>query len=236
MPSERAERFYLDQFIQAEGWHVTDIEQRHPPDPDFVMRLDGRLIGVEVTGAYRDPTSEGSQAHTDELRREKFLRRVATEYYARSGPSARVHATFHRTFKDPESVRVAEVLLAHVPSLPSTEVKCEIEEGLSIAATFSILRLPDNAEPFRRWTAIDNQVGWGKRIDAGFFSSIVTNKSTKLPGYKLTAPEVVLLIHIDGMRVSGFLHLENEPMVLAESGGFDAVYLYKHPGKSHRLA
>jgi hypothetical protein len=123
-----------------------------------------------------------------------------------------------------------------VPALPNEEVNCEIEEGFSIAATFSILRLPDSAGPFRRWTPLDNQVGWAKPIDAEFFASIVARKSTKLSGYRLAVARVVLLIHIDGMRVSGFLHLENEPTVLTSNGGFDAVYLYKHPGNSRRLA
>jgi len=235
MPMKAAERFFLDQFILAERWDVLEVTERE--SPDFLVRMvDGRVIGVEVTSAFRDRTARGSPSRTSEVHRNDFINRVVTDYYARGGPPADVHASFNGALGPNDASRVVDLLLANVPDIPWQEVDFELPSERWPEVTFRVRRLPDDAGPYRRWIVVDNQVDWALRIDAEFFSAILRDKATRLSVYRLVAEEIVLLIHIEGTRGSGFIHLENEPKRLVSNEGFDAVHLYKYPDGVHRLA
>ena len=56
------EQFYLEQFIKAANLHAEIVETREAPD--FIIRIDGRLIGIEVTKLFisHEWTSNSLQA------------------------------------------------------------------------------------------------------------------------------------------------------------------------------
>jgi hypothetical protein len=216
---------------------LDEVSLDHPVVVRHRGGLHGRLIGVEVTGAYRDSVPHGgSPTVAAERQRSTFLSRVADDYYRAGGPPAHVQFLFSREFQDHESIRVANLLRAAVPERSMERADGEIEDRHSLSADFWILRLPDEAGEYRRWIPVNNQVGFGKPVSADFFAERVARKAERLEGYRHAASEIVLLIHVEGMHASGFLHLELDPMVLSDTGGFDAVYLYTHPGRVHRLA
>jgi hypothetical protein len=48
----RRERFLLDRFLEQQGINPKSIDQPEPPNPDFVIDLDGHLVGIEMTEIF----------------------------------------------------------------------------------------------------------------------------------------------------------------------------------------
>jgi hypothetical protein len=51
----RRERFLLDRFLERQGIRSKNIDQPEPPNPDFVIDLDGRMVGIELTEIFIRP-------------------------------------------------------------------------------------------------------------------------------------------------------------------------------------
>lgn len=51
----RRERFLLDQFLQQQGLKPENINQLKPPNPDFLIDLNGRMVGIELTEIFVQP-------------------------------------------------------------------------------------------------------------------------------------------------------------------------------------
>jgi hypothetical protein len=49
---KRRERFFLDRFLEHDGKTPTGIEKGTPPGPDFLIDIEGRKIGIELTELY----------------------------------------------------------------------------------------------------------------------------------------------------------------------------------------
>ena len=46
------ERFLLDRFLERQGIKPKSIDQLKPPNPDFVIDFDGRMVGIEMTEIF----------------------------------------------------------------------------------------------------------------------------------------------------------------------------------------
>lgn len=234
MPDKWRERFYLDRFIESAEWTVSQISETEAPD--FLVVRDGRPLGVEVTAAFRDTSDHGSESFTAEGKRARYVRSLVAPYYARGGPPLDASFWFHRPETLPDPSTIVGILLDNVPERPWDQAECELLHRDSPDVTIWLRRLPDEADRWVRWETRNDRTAWARRVDATFFEPTVIEKARLLPSYRLAAPEIVLVIMIDGMHASGFVHLELEPKTLAHGHGFDEVYVYKHPDGSKRLA
>lgn len=75
---EQSEREFLDRFPADRDQIATwAVERGAPlPFPDFVLRAQDRIVGVEVTEIYREPTGEGPLRQEIEVLRTLVLPRA----------------------------------------------------------------------------------------------------------------------------------------------------------------
>ncbi|MEO6816696.1 MAG: hypothetical protein ABI177_08330 [Edaphobacter sp.] len=94
------ERFLLDKFLECQGLTPTSIGTPEPPSPDFLIELDGRKVGIEITEIY--PLSPRSHSGLDgpsppqaiESRGEKVVSLAKEAYFRRNDSPLLVTVVF----------------------------------------------------------------------------------------------------------------------------------------------
>lgn len=198
--------------------------------PDFVLSDAQGEFGLEVAQIFRDRSESGSPSKAVESRRSKYLRRLALDYYSRSGLPLLVQARIPDQFQY-DVQALSERLMAernHEPWRSS-------EFSLAQDATFELTPLPDEAGQYSRWVCINNSVGWRGWLCADDLAPTIEDKSMKLAEYRSATARVSLLLVVDVTQASGTLRWPDD-VVPPSAQGFDAVYLYLHPLEARRLA
>lgn len=235
MSKKVQERIYLDWFVEQIGWSC-EITGEYDESPDFVVRLNGENIGVELTNIYAlEDDRKGSIVKSEESYRNKFLRRLAKKYYELS--NVPIHLQALQLFGTlPASVDE----IVHSLSSEKLEVEewCEIEykNNINSALKFRFRRLPEEFEQYSRWNFVDNYVGFSRAFEIGLLESRINSKSNRLKDYKKKCNGVVLLVVCDRTVNSGRFHLpvllnSNLDFSTISLQGFDSVYLALYPEK-----
>lgn len=60
---KQRERFFLDRFLEHQGLSPTCIQQPEPPDPDALIDLEGRRVGIELTEIFVRSGRKRSKTH-----------------------------------------------------------------------------------------------------------------------------------------------------------------------------
>ena len=89
---KRHERFLLDHFFQALGMPATIVEQREAPD--FLVRLEGREIGVELTRLFVSHQTNGYTPQARESNGDRFVLHAQQLYKKSSAPPVHVRLCF----------------------------------------------------------------------------------------------------------------------------------------------
>ncbi|MGA6826780.1 hypothetical protein ACO9S2_04090 [Nitrospira sp. NS4] len=227
MASKVLERIFVEGFLPRLGSGYAILEERE--SPDFLVSDGEERFGLEVAQVFRDQSPTGSPTKAAESRRVQYLRRLASDYYSRSGLPLLVTANIPNRFSMDTSV-VADRLKTERPAVHWTRSRFEMN-----SATFYLTSLPSEAGAYSRWRCGNNSVGWRGWLTAADVEPVIGDKASKLSSYRVGIARVELLLVVDVVHTSGLIRWrDGTPHPAAH--GFDAVHLYFHPEEARRLA
>ncbi|HEY1809934.1 MAG TPA: hypothetical protein VGG42_15325 [Acidobacteriaceae bacterium] len=219
----RRERFLLDRFLEKQGMKPKSIDQLEPPSPDFLIDLDGRLVGIEITEIFIRPDNSIKYPRAAE---EPLLQEIesitdhivsqAREIYFQAN-NALVLSTivFAQITRDKQDGRrVAELIADKVEDMvarnPSEVVDWKPVMGdheahlLSKTVAFiHVRRVPEKR--FARWTVA--RAGAVATLTPKHLQDRITTKARKLKNYgnNKNIEEIWLLMIADRGRPSQML-------------------------------
>jgi hypothetical protein len=122
---EQSERALLDRFLAATDQIATWTVERSAPSPfpDFVLRSQDRVAGVEVTEVYREHTGEGPRRQEIEGLRDRITLAAQRIWDSSGGCPVEVWVHFNSSFRlrkahiQPLGSALATLVANHLPRL-----------------------------------------------------------------------------------------------------------------------
>jgi hypothetical protein len=213
---KRHERFLLDRFLERQGISPASIEPLDPPD--FLIDLEGRKVGIEVTELFI--RSNKSEAHRQpeekpllqeaESNTDRIVSKARKIYFDAGNPPVLSTIWFSDriTLDNKKGDQIAE-LIAHqiqTMSLQNSQAVAwrsseDENEERSLSEWVAIIhtdRVPELR--FARWTVA--RPGLVATLTPKHLQEVIDRKAKKINGYKKVAEEIWLLIVADRTRPS----------------------------------
>ncbi|MEW5911867.1 MAG: hypothetical protein AB1814_04880 [Thermodesulfobacteriota bacterium] len=228
------ERLFAQWFLQqieCDACEIFDCES-----PDFVLKTPDNKIGLEVTQLYKDETENGSLIKGKEARNEKWLAEVANQYYSISATP--LHVKVLAMSGEPDYNKpliLAEALVENNDISVQEEKVLQLNLTNRFKLKVWLKRLPENFNQYKRWTFINNHVGFSREIDEDLIQDKINNKATKLPAYRKKYNQTILLIIVNRIFKSGMFHNVPDDSIF-DGCGFLYVYLGLYPDRVYKLA
>jgi len=197
--------------------------------PDFLLEVDGRLVGLEVTEVFvREHPRASTKAAESVV--DEIIDRAWRVYTARGGKALQVGLQFAW---DADLRRVNRILAADAIAsfllLVDTPVgpvwhydrRTPGFDRLPIPLV-QIIAYCDPSLTVPVWTA--PRAGWVAPLDSSALQSYIDDKAAKITRYRDAAPELWLLLAIDGRAPSQFFEPTQTPPTVISP--FDRTYLY----------
>jgi hypothetical protein len=210
---KRRERFFLDRFLERQGITPTVILPREAPD--FLIDLEGRTVGIEVTYLFRsnktvahpepaeDPLLQKIESYTDRIVSE------AQRIYSDAGnPPVLSTIVFSNriTLDKNKGDQIARLIAHQIQSMSlqnsqvvnwSSRADENEEHPLSESVAFIHARgVPERR--FARWSVA--RAGFIATLTPKHLQDSIDEKATKINAYKEHAKEIWLLIVADRTR------------------------------------
>lgn len=232
---------FLRQFFRIEGLSADAIAERERPD--FLVEVDGRTVGIEVTEVFIEDDGGPIRPRHAEAIVDGVVARAWQIYKERGGQP--VYVSFGFVSHDVQQIRrdqTAETLAEFVLGLPLRpgdyrSLKPYSADpwpaGVPELTFMNVLAMPDRGTG--HWTVPKG--GWMAPLDAARLQPIINEKAAKLTEYRKAAPEVWLLIATDGLRPSQFFDASTSKGLAGTlASSFDRTYyLAGFEGQVHRL-
>jgi len=208
------ERFLLDLFLEHQGITPTGIDPGE--SPDFLITLDGRTVGVELTELFirsnkmgvhpkPNPPLQAIESFTDLI-----VDKARELYFEANNPAVQSHILFSDQITPVDKKKgdqIAKLIADHIQSMSRTDSEMtewrscadEYDKPLSEWVSFiSACRAPDLR--FARWSP--NRGGWVSALTPERLQEEIDKKASKIDAYKRRAEEIWLLIVADRTRSS----------------------------------
>lgn len=197
-------------FEKSAGWafELNDSRENKEP-PDFLLRHEGRSIGLEVTELQID---QGRHRRGGSgLRRETALRRLVVvqaqgRYFAAPASSSNVRVHFRpssaRSLAHFDRHELAESIsgaLRTVTLGPFERIRLDRYSDPAVPMPIGFvdaLGIPAEIKP--RWLVIEP--GWSKELEPSDLKPVLEGKNSRLPEYTKTVNENWLLIVADRLQ------------------------------------
>lgn len=205
------ERHLLATFLQKE---TIKASVRDSESPDFLLTIDERVVGLEVTELHHSTEHPSSSLQAREAVASRVIGQARQKFADRGGPSLRVAVNLAPAF-DPGTVQrnsLAEYLCALIERiLPNPgEVRqwrpqlADYRVGKPLVSYVHVYHQPQSIRP--HW--LHAEAGWVAPLTLEVVQAAIDEKSERLPTYRLSAPEIWLLLAIDGRTPSQFFDTE----------------------------
>lgn len=201
------ERFLLDHFFQALRIPARIVEEREAPD--FLVRLDGRVIGVELTGLFVPHRTNTPPPQANESSSDRFLSYAQRLYQESTGPPVHVRVCFAPRSnltalnRGREKAAALSNFVCGLDLGPGQVVNCGpeacIKSQLPREVSFvHALGVPDHGTA--HW--IVARSGWAAPLTIEALQSRIDEKSKRLSQYEEVTAENWLIVVSDGTRPS----------------------------------
>lgn len=87
------ERFFLDRFLGIAG--LSPSARTEGESPDFILELQGRKVGVEVTEIFIEPSAQTLSLRANENTTDRIVSRTREVYHQSTRPPVFVSVTFY---------------------------------------------------------------------------------------------------------------------------------------------
>jgi|GEM_PF-1913466 len=214
---KKRERFLLDRFLELQGGSHASIQPLDPPAPDFLIDLEGRKVGIELTELFirsnrsearpqpeGEPLLQAAESATDLI-----VSKARKIYFDACNPPVLSTIVFsNRITPDKRRDEIARLIAdkirrmnlqnSQVVNWRSSEDQNE-ERSLSESVTFiHTYRVPELR--FARWTVA--RAGLVATLSPKHLQAVIDKKAKKIGVYKKCAEEIWLLIVADRTRPS----------------------------------
>lgn len=240
---KRRERFLLDRFLEHQG--ITSTRIVPCESPDFLIDLEGRTVGIELTELFiRSNKSEVPH----ELAEESVLKRVesnhdrimsrAREIYFRAGnPPVLSTIVFSDqiTLDKKKGDQIAELIADQIQrmSLQNSQavkwrsIEEENEEHPLLDSVYFIHteRVPELR--FAHWTVV--KAGLVATLTPEYLQAEIDKKAKKIDMYREIAEEIWLLIVADRTQLSQKFSVQTGFSIGSVSGPFTRTFYYGYP-------
>lgn len=221
------ESHLLDRFLTVAGLEVESVEQSETPD--FLLHIQSRLIGIEVTEVFRDPDLSGLSPRARESITDRIVARARSLYYARNNRFVHVNVLFFDGV-DVQGLnrdQLADRIASLVESMPleSAHVHWRNEyEDSSLDAVAFVTALAVPEASMSHWGVA--RPGWRAKLATETLRSAIDAKNEKIQAYRAKADEVWLLLAVEGSRPSQFFDPDVPPATSDLASMFDRTYWF----------
>lgn len=235
------EAFWLNQLRARIGLQFEIDDQRERQEkPDFLIRHEGRILGVEVTELQID--RDGGPSKGTKLQEEFSLRSsvvsLAQELYFairrrplnakvnfREGPGQSLQTVSRQKL----AKTIADCLRqVNLDSFEHCKLDANSNPSISAPIGFIDVRgLPSEVIP--QWQVVTP--GWSKEFQPSDVKSILSKKNAKIHRYHKTVAEIWLLIVADGRTPPGMFRAPKQNHVDFPISEFDRTFLLCEPDR-----
>ena len=214
------------------GFEIVDCDGEKP---DFLIELDGRLIGIEITALHIDHKSigrgQGSKLRKEDGIKSELVARAKKLYFEKGYRSINAKFRFKTSSGNLSKLNrsafacdIVDVLrqLQHLEELEKRRLDRNSEPPTPppIRAIFA-RGLPEGIEP--RWQ-LDN-VGPPRELQPSDIEPCLAKKNKLVDAYRKRAPDNWLLIYSDGFRPHGRFRLPTQDQRKWPESKFERTYI-----------
>lgn len=226
------ELFLLEQFVDAAKLQIEIIETREAPD--FIIRVDSRRIGVEVTELFISHDRSSSPMQVQESISLRIVSAAHQLYHASGGLPTHVTICFSlgEDLRNLNRDRTAKELAAFVHGLNLSEwqrvdwVPEELDGRLPNAISF-VHAIGVPSPDMEHWSVA--RAGWVAPLETISIQARVNEKAKRLPTYQDAMAENWLLIVADATKPSQLIEAKDDFDPRAVSSPFARTFFYRHP-------
>lgn len=236
------ERFLLDRFLELQGISPASIEPLDPPD--FLIDLEGRKVGIEVTELFI--RSNKSEAHPQpeeepllqaaESITNLIVSKARKIYFDAGNPPVLSTIWFSDriTLDKKKGDQIAELIAHQIQTMSlqnsqavawrSSEDENEeryLSESVAIIHTYRVPELR-----FARWTVA--RPGLVATLTPKHLQEVIDKKAKKINSYKKVAEEIWLLIVVDRTRSSQKISVMPDFTLNSISSPFAETFYYDY--------
>lgn len=232
------ERFLLDEFLKRQGITPTSIVGGE--SPDFLITLDGRVIGVEVTELRIRKRERGTHPQLGRVpllqeledRQNKIVSKAREIYTDLDNPpiQSKIWLSDQIPLDKKEGYLIAHLIADQVinmsrPDSGANEWRsCGDEEGNPLSEWVSLISVCRAPAHLARWTA--EGAGVIASLNASRIQKEIDKKAFKLDAYKKWAREIWLLMVADRTRPSQLFSLTPDFNVESISSPFAKTFYF----------
>ena len=207
--------------------------------PDFLIRFQGRTVGVEIAKLQLDQhgaLKKGS-ALQERLSLQNRIVECARKWYSEEENSPINVRVYFEDISDLQDLGIYrnEMARSLVESLRQLRLedfeRCRLDQYSDppVCPPISFLDasgLPAGSQP--RWQVVD--VGWSRAFRPAQVASLLEEKNTRLERYQQVADENWLVIVADRLHSPGMFRPPEEPLLELPVSGFCRTFLLCAPG------
>lgn len=237
------ERFILDQFLEQQGMMPRSIEQLDPPDPDFVIDLNGRMVGIELTEIFirSNESKKHAQGEEEPLLQEiesitdQIVSQARSMYFTANDTLVSANILFSQIKRDKQQgKRVAELIANKVQNMVSEKVdrwSAATDDGsqllIEAVSRIFICKVPETW--FTHWRAM--RAGIVANLTLRHLQDRIDEKTKKINGYKKNKnlKEIWLLMAADRTRPSQMLQRRLDLPLESLCSRFDKTVYFCFP-------
>jgi hypothetical protein len=236
-----SEELWLSRFQDATQlrFQIED-ERKIQEQPDFLIRYQERIVGVEIAELQIDRDNEPSKGSA--LQKEYSLQKsvvsrakelyftldnrpINTQVYFRSGPGQSLQLFSRRDLAE----RIAESL-SQISLGPFDQYRLDYYSNPLLpppVAFIYVLGLPSRITP--RWQVVAS--GWSKEFQSSEVESLLSEKNALISQYRKTVVENWLLIVADGSKPPGMFRPPEQACNDLPASNFERTFLLCEPDR-----
>lgn len=222
----------LERFLESASIGAEILEDRE--SPDFLVRFEGRVIGVEVSEIFISTDNSSKSLQAQESISSRIVARAQQLYEITGGNPAHVRIFFgprcdltnvnRETAADALASCVRNLRLApwQRVDLRSHEIKVSLLGDISLIHALGVPR----AE-MAHWSVA--RAGWATPLTESALQNRIDEKAKRLPAYQSVAPETWLLLVADRTKPSQLFDLGTHLDFIKVFNPFSRSFFYGYP-------
>jgi hypothetical protein len=232
---KQRERFFLERFIEAACFDAEIIEERE--SPDFIVRIDNRIIGVELTELFKAHDTERSLPQAQESISSSIVSHAERMYKASGAPPAHVTVCFGPgcDLRGLNRNQTASALASFIQGLNLGEGKRvdwlpeRLDGQLPNEISF-VHALGVPSFQMAHWGVA--RAGYVAPLGADALQLRIEDKATRLQNYMESVSENWLIIVADSTKPSQMFEAIADFDPATISSPFARTFFYRYPGKT----
>jgi len=229
------ERFLVESFIRNANLQAQIVEAREAPD--FIIRVDGKLTGLEVTELFVSTTSGGESLQARESISSQIAVSAQRLYQAAGGAPVHLSMCFYPGMslrdinRDNTAQAICDFVLTlniavseHIDWRPEDCQNQQIQLPEQIAFIHA-LGIP--SFDMAHWGVA--RVGWVASLEEAPLQQRINEKAKRIAAYRSVTPTNWLLVVADAMKPSSLIKAKSDFSANNLQSPFDRTFFYRHP-------